>query len=271
MGYQLGVDLGTTFTAAAIANGQPPTMLGLGNRAMQIPSVLFLQPDGEFLAGEAAERRGAVDPSRVAREFKRRIGDHVPLLVAGTPHSAQSLTAHLLRYVVDAATERQGERPSRVTVTYPASWGAYRQELLEQVISLADIGDAQTCPEPTAAAVQYAAQTRLPVGARVAIYDLGGGTFDVCVLEKTEDGFAILGSPEGIEQLGGVDFDEALFRKVLSDVGAQGDRLDLKDPTTASSLVRLRRDCVDAKESLSADIDTVLPITLPGINYVRRG
>ena len=225
-----------------------------------VSSSLARQPNVEA----PSTRLGLLD------EFKRRIGDHVPLLVAGTPHSAQSLTAHLLRYVVEAATERMGERPSRVTVTYPASWGAYRQELLEQVIALADIGDAQTCAEPTAAAVQYAAQTRVPVGARVAIYDLGGGTFDVCILEKTGSGFAILGSPEGIEQLGGVDFDEALFRKVLADLGDPATRLDVNDPTTMSSLVRLRRDCVDAKESLSSDSDTVVPITLPGINTSVR-
>src|SRR5690349_10971930 len=90
MGYRLGVDLGTTFTAAAMRNGGPPSMLGLGNRALQIPSVLYLQEDGQFLVGEAAERRGATDPARVVREFKRRIGDPIPLMVAGTPFSAQA-------------------------------------------------------------------------------------------------------------------------------------------------------------------------------------
>ena len=93
MGYRLGVDLGTTFTAAAtydLGSGKPPSMLGLGNRALQIPSVLFLQEDGQFLIGEAAERKGSVDPARVVREFKRRMGDPVPLLVAGTPFSPQA-------------------------------------------------------------------------------------------------------------------------------------------------------------------------------------
>ena len=64
-----------------------PTVIGLGNRALQIPSVLFLKPDGEFLVGEAAERRGLTEPDRLAREFKRRIGDHVPIMVAGSPFS----------------------------------------------------------------------------------------------------------------------------------------------------------------------------------------
>ena len=75
MSYQLGVDLGTTFTAAAVANGMPPTMTGLGNRALQIPSVLFLAEDGKMLVGQPAERRGLAQPDRVGPEFKRRIGD----------------------------------------------------------------------------------------------------------------------------------------------------------------------------------------------------
>ena len=109
MPYRLGVDLGTTFTAAAVADGSTePTVIGLGNRALQIPSVLFLKPEGEFLVGEAAERRGLTEPDRLAREFKRRIGDHVPIMVAGAPFSPQALTAHLLRWVVDRRDRADG-------------------------------------------------------------------------------------------------------------------------------------------------------------------
>lgn len=264
MGYRLGVDLGTTFTAAAMRNGGPPSMLGLGNRALQIPSVLYLQEDGEFLVGEAAERRGATDPARVVREFKRRIGDPIPLMVAGTPFSAQALSARLLSSVVATATERRGAAPDEIVLTYPANWGAYKRELVDQVISLADVGPAVTCPEPQAAAIQYAAQAQLRAGDRVAVYDLGGGTFDVCVLEKTGDGFTILGNPEGIEQLGGVDFDEAVFQHVVRALGPAMEDLDLDSPEGRTALTRLRRDCVEAKEALSTDVDTTVPVTLPG-------
>ena len=95
MGYVLGVDLGTTYTAAATwdpADGAA-RMLGLGNRALQIPSVLYRQPDGTFLVGEPAERRGTSDPANVVREFKRRIGDHVPIVIGTIPYSPQALTA----------------------------------------------------------------------------------------------------------------------------------------------------------------------------------
>ena len=270
MSYHLGIDLGTTFTAAATANGGPPTMLGLGNRAMQIPSVLFLQEDGDFLVGEPAERRGVVDPSRVAREFKRRLGDHVPLLVAGTPFSAEALLGRLLAWVVAAATERMGEPPETIIVTHPANWGPYKRELLGQTIALADVGAAITCPEPQAGAVQYAAQARVAVGDRIAVYDLGGGTFDVCVLQKTSTGFAILGAPDGIEHLGGIDFDEALFGFVRSALGDRLNDFDPDDPAVRTGVARLRRDCVEAKEALSSDVDTTVPVSLPGLSTTVR-
>jgi len=107
-------------------------VLGLGNRAMQIPSVLYLRPEGGFLVGEAAEARSAAEPDRIVREFKRRIGDPVPILVAGSPFSAEVLTARLLSYVVGVAAERQGGPPDSITVAHPANWGSYKMDLLRQ-------------------------------------------------------------------------------------------------------------------------------------------
>jgi len=271
MGYGLGVDLGTTYTAAAsIDRDGGPVMLGLGNRALQIPSVIYVQPDGEVLVGEAAERRGAADPDRLAREFKRRIGDHVPILIAGTPYSAQALTARLLGWVLARAGERLGEAPERVMLTHPANWGEYKLDLLRQAATLADLSDAELCPEPVAAALQYASRTRVSDGDRIAVYDLGGGTFDVSVLAKTPDGFTILGTPDGIEHLGGIDFDEAVFRRVLDDVGIDLTSIDRDDKALLVRLARLRRDCVEAKEALSSDVDTVVTVSLPGRDTTVR-
>src|SRR4051812_10331247 len=211
MGYRLGVDLGTTYTAAAVDVEGRLEMLALGNRALQVPSVLFIKEDGEVLVGEAAERRGVVEPSRVVREFKRRIGDSVPLMVGGAPYSPQALVARLLSWVVRFATERQGGAPDHVTVTHPANWGPFKYELLQQAITLAGLSDVATCTEPEAAAITYASRTSVAEGERLAVYDLGGGTFDAAVLTRDSAGFRLLGSPEGIEHLGGIDFDAAVF------------------------------------------------------------
>ena len=270
MPYRLGVDLGTTFTAAAVANGAAPAMVGLGNRALQVPSVLFLQPDGGFLVGEPAERRGLTEPDRVVREFKRRMGDPVPILIAGSPYSPQALAATMLRWVVQSTTERMGDAPHEVVLTHPANWGPYKLELLDQVVALADLPTARLLPEPLAAATQYAASAHVAPGDKLAVYDLGGGTFDVCVVEKTGTGFQVLGTPEGIEHLGGIDFDEGMIRLVLDALSGKFESLDQGDPSVIAGLARLRRDCVDAKEALSSDTEVVLPVSLPGLNTSVR-
>jgi molecular chaperone DnaK len=262
MGYRLGVDIGTTYTAAAIYRNGTSEMLGLGNRAMQIPSVLYLRPEGGFLVGEAAEARSAAEPGRVVREFKRRIGDPVPILVAGSPFSAEALTARLLSYVVGVAVERQGGPPDSITVSHPANWGSYKMDLLRQAFLLADLTDVATCSEPEAAAITYASRQRVDDGACIAVYDLGGGTFDAAVLRNTAGHFTVLGTPEGIEHLGGVDFDEAVFQHVLRSAGIDLRSLDPEDPQLVFALDRLRRDCVAAKEALSTDTEAVVAVAV---------
>ncbi len=268
--YRLGVDLGTTYTAAAVNVEGRVEMLALGNRALQVPSVLFIKEDGEVLVGEAAERRGAIEPTRVAREFKRRIGDPVPLVVGGAPYSPQTLAARLLSWVVGVAAERQGGPPGHVTVTHPANWGPFKYDLLQQAIALAGLRDVATCTEPEAAAITYASRTWVAEGERIAVYDLGGGTFDAAVLTRDGGGFRLLGSPEGIEHLGGIDFDAAVFHHVLTSLGEAGQGLDDRDEATVVGLARLRRDCVEAKEALSEDTETVIPVVLPGVNTSVR-
>ena len=163
-----------------------------------------------------------------------------------------------------------GEQPAEVILTHPANWGPFRLELLEQVAVMAGVGPVRRCTEPEAAAAQYAAQNRVAPGDRVAVYDLGGGTFDACVLEKTETGFRALGTPEGVEHLGGVDFDEAVLRHVLTALGPGAAGLDPDDPAVTVGLARLRRDCVEAKEALSTDVDTLVPVALPGMTTTVR-
>src|SRR3712207_2978298 len=130
MTYALGVDIGTTFSAAAVARGDRIEVVGLGDRSQTIPSVVVMRDDGEVLVGEAAERRFAVEPSRGAREFKRRLGDPVPLILGGTPYGADALTGHVLRAVVARTAQLEGEPPAVTAITHPASWGPYKVELL---------------------------------------------------------------------------------------------------------------------------------------------
>ena len=263
MGYQLGVDLGTTYTAAAVIRNGRAEVATLGTRSLEIPSVVLLRSDGEMLIGEAAERRSPTEPDRFAREFKRRMGDPTPILLGGSPFSAHALTARLLRGVVKVVTDREGGPPDQIVVTCPANWGDYKRDLLDQAVRQADVGRVSVATEPEAAAVHYASTTRVAPGEIVAVYDLGGGTFDAAVLRNTGAGFELLGDPRGIEQLGGVYFDEAVFAWVVDHMAEAFAQLDPDDPGAMAAVARLRRDCVEAKESLSWDTDTAIAVALP--------
>lgn len=270
MPYHLGVDLGTTYTAAAIFEGGRATVTDLSSRTATMPSIVFLDTDGTFLVGDAAIRRAATEPARAAQQFKRRFGDTTPLFLGGSPFSADALTAELLKSVIELVTSQQGGPPSSVALTYPANWGGYKLELLEQAIRQANLSDVTTMTEPEAAVLHYAQLERVPTGAVVAVFDLGGGTFDAAVVRKTENGTEFLGRPEGIERLGGIDFDDAIFAFVREHLAGSMDELNLDDPTTRTALERLRRECTEAKEALSADEAASIPVFLPNVQTTIR-
>jgi len=271
--YALGIDLGTTFTAAATWRDGRAEVASLGSRTAAIPSVVLLREDRTVLTGETANRRALSEPDRVAREFKRRLGDTTPILLGGTPYSAEQLTARLLHAVVDEVAAREGGPSASLCVSHPANWGPYKTDLLRQAVRIADLPPSTVVglvSEPEAAAAFYARQQRIALGAIVAVYDLGGGTFDAAVLRKTEAGFDILGQPEGIERLGGIDFDAAVFAHVAQAIGGKLAELDEDDPAALTAVARLREECTDAKEALSADTDVAIPVLLPNLSTEVR-
>ncbi len=263
-GYDLGVDFGTTFTAAAVRRDGRVEVAHLGDRAAAVPTVLYVGEDGEWLYGEPANRRGLETPERVAREFKRRIGDPAPIILGGSPYSADALAAKLLAWVVSTVSAQQGGPPASITLTYPARWGPYKQDLLRQAADRAGLGAVTLRGEPEAAALSYASASRMEPGSTIAVYDLGGGTFDATVLRKTADGFETLGEPQGIERLGGIDFDEAVFDHVSKELGGALDAADPLDREIAAAAARLRAECVEAKEALSSDTAATITVTVPG-------
>jgi actin-like ATPase involved in cell morphogenesis len=269
-GYGLGIDIGTTYTAAAVARDGRADIVSLGTRAAVVPSVVFVTEDGRFLTGEAAEARAVDDASRVARGFKRRLGDSTPMLVGGTPCSAESLYAAMVRDVVALVTEREGGPPDAITLTHPANWGPFKLDLLQQAARLAGLDAVSFLREPDAAATQYASMQRLEDGEIVAVYDFGGGTFDAAVLQRRGDGFVVRGEPEGIERLGGIDIDEAVFGHVRDVIGPQLDALDADDDGVRRALVRLREECTLAKERLSTDTDVSINVLLPNVSTTIR-
>lgn len=268
MTYRLGIDLGTTYTAAAVERNDKVTMATLGTRTPEIPTVVAFPEGGETLIGETAARRALTDPEVVAREFKRRVGDPVPIILNGTPRSPESLMASVLRHVLATVTDLQGAKPDDVIVTHPASWGPYKTEQLQQIFQLAGCDGAKPMTEPEAAARHYAARERVASGEVVAVFDFGGGTFDAAVLEHTSGGsYQLLGEASGIERLGGVDIDQAVFHHVIEELSI--DLGSLEDSSaTRVAIARLRADCTTAKEALSTDNATAIPVMF-GSDYAE--
>ena len=274
MTYRLGIDLGTTFTAAAVLrDGERPEALVLGERAAAVPSVVFLEETGRVLFGEAAEQRAPDAPERVARHFKRRIGDEVPLVLGATTEDrteyfAHDLAAAVIAWVVALATSREGARPLEIAVTHPASWTERKLDLFRGALQAQNLPPVTLITEPEAAAVGYARTGLIPHPATVAVYDLGGGTLDVAVLARTADGgFVRRGTPSGVDGLGGVDFDDAILLRVFAAVDAESwagfDGAEVQ-PDVLRALVQLRGASVAAKETLSAEPRTTITVALDG-------
>ncbi|WP_248304234.1 Hsp70 family protein [Actinomycetospora sp. TBRC 11914] len=276
--YDLGIDLGTTFTAAAVRceprPGAPESgvrVVGLEHGTVQVPSVLLVDDDGALRVGADAEERAPSAPQRVVREFKRRLGDDTPIVVGGESFSADGVAAEMVRWTADRVAETHGAEPRRLAVAHPAGWGAYRRRVFTEALAEVGLHDVVLLTEPEAAAAAHAAAGRLPLGRTVAVYDLGGGTFDAAVVHGVAAspsypvGLKVLGRGQGLEALGGIDFDEALFWHVCSELGGAVAALDPADPDTVRAVAGLRRACVAAKETLSVDTEAVVDVRLPNV------
>jgi len=265
--YCLAVDLGTTYSAAAIYRNGQVELCMLGVSSPTLPSVVLLRADGAVLVGEAAERRGVAEPGRVAREFKRRLGDPAPLILGGTPYGADALTGHLLRAIVAIVAEREGEQPAKVVLTHPVNYGPYKLDMLREAARLAGITAAQLqlLPEPVAAAVSYASRQRVEIGSIFAVYDFGGGTFDAALLRRSDRGFEVIGQPEGMERFGGIDIDAAMLAFVDGRLDGAISALDETNLDILKDISALREACRRAKETLSLDTDAEIRVQMPNL------
>lgn len=160
-----------------------------------------------------------------------------------------------------------------MAVTHPAGRGPHKVESLRTALTAHAVESALLLSEPQAAAVGYAAAERVEPGAVVAVYDFGGGTFDAAVVRKAAGGvLELLGTPQGLERLGGLDLDEAVFEHVRAAIGPAWEALDPADPAVFAAVAGLRRECTSAKEALSHDTEVLVPVRLPGAHtQVRLG
>ncbi|HZE38541.1 MAG TPA: Hsp70 family protein, partial [Stackebrandtia sp.] len=175
-----------------------------------LPSAVYLSSDGQMLVGRDAERNARMDPARFEPNPKRRIDD-TTIFLGDQELPVPRVMAYVLERVVSEAKRQLGGPPEAVRMTHPARWGERRRNLLVEAARLAGLPKPQLIPEPVGAASYFTSVlgTAVPVGRSLAIYDLGGGTFDATVVRRTQTGFEVL-SEEGLSDVGGLDFDHGM-------------------------------------------------------------
>ncbi|MFU8853954.1 Hsp70 family protein [Micromonospora sp. SL1-18] len=259
MPYVLGMDIGSTNTGAAVARWRGetwarPEMIALDVRSTVVPSVLHLSPDGSLTVGEPV----AADPERTARDFVRRIGDDVPLLLGGEPCPPQTLIAELAMWVVEQVSAREGGLAEAVVLSHPAAWGPHRRELLQRALWELGLGNVTLLPRTVTVAENHAARG-FP-GTTAAVYALGGNTFEGALVRRSPSGtYETFGLPQGLEPLGGADFDEALAEHVRAVL-----RRDFADTAPRETTLRgLLPECERVKRELAVSTEADVILALP--------
>ena len=251
MRYGLGVDLGTATVGAAVLGPEGVEPVVLGERSVR-PARGRARHARTGRCSPATPPSGgrSYAPQCTARSLRRALREPDPVLLDGRPYQVVDLLAAILRDVVaTVAIERQAT-PDLVTLTRPATWGRARVAQLAEVAARAGVPGAAIVTDAQAAVVHYAAEGRLPLGGRVAVFDFGGGGFEAAVLALEPDGVHLVGPPEGIEPLGGVDIDRLLLNFLDARLGGPLAGLDPLDGRGATLRERNRAECCLAKEQL---------------------
>ncbi|MBC9820538.1 Hsp70 family protein [Terrabacter sp. MAHUQ-38] len=270
--YVLAIDFGTSNTCASIRRGDgAPTTLRLGYSTNAMPSAVLLRGD-ELLVGDDASRLAGLDPAAFERTPKRRLGPP-SMLLGGTVVDPVDLVAAVLRRTLDAARmQSRGAAPDSVVITHPAAWGAHLTALLLEAATRAgaDPDTTSLLPEPLAAAWRHAAGGAVSSGERLAVVDFGGGTFDVAHLRAAGNGNAldiIVGDFDGIDPLGGDDFDGYIERWVREQLAAEGrqDLLEALDSDEGlAARLTTRDEITRAKHALSHHASAPVLVTVAG-------
>jgi hypothetical protein len=272
----LAIDFGTSNTVAALSvDDQAPRTVTFDASPL-LPSAVFVAPDGTVVTGREAQRQARLDPTRYEANPKRRIDDG-EVLLGDRVVSVVDLIAAVLRTVgTEVRRQLGGAAPDQIRLTHPAQWGATRQNTLVTSARSAGLGTHLVLlPEPVAAAAQFTQLPgrTLPPGGSVAIYDLGGGTFDIAVVGRAREHsgsgaeFHVL-AEGGLADLGGLDFDQAVLDHVgrttsVVDPARWQQILRPVDPAGRRSARALADDVRAAKETLSRYPQTDIPLPDP--------
>ena len=263
MAKVVGIDLGTTNSVVAVMEGQTPTVIANSEGSRTTPSVVAFTKTGERLVGQLAKRQAVTNPERTIKSVKREIGTDFKFKVDGKDYTPQEISAMILQKLVNDASTYLGERVTKAVITVPAYFGDAQRQATKDAGRIAGLEVLRIINEPTAAALAYGLEKK--GNETILVWDLGGGTFDVSILE-VGDGVFEVKSTNGDPRLGGDDYDERIVTWMV-DQFRREQGIDLGNDKQA--MQRLTEAAEKAKIELSSIVQT--NINLPFITADANG
>lgn len=262
MGKVLGIDLGTTNSCVSVMSGNSPEIIINAEGYRTTPSVVAFTKDGSRLVGSGAKRQAAVNAERTIFSIKRYMGSDYRKKVDKTIYSPQEISALILKKLKSDAKDFLGEEVTDAVITVPAYFNDAQRQATKDAGRIAGLNVLRIINEPTAAALAYGLDNGQPQ--KILVYDLGGGTFDVSIIEIGDDVIEVL-STSGDNHLGGDDFDDRIVAELIERFKVT-DGINLsKDP---AAMQRLREEAEKAKKELSTAMHA--HINLPFIAVVKN-
>ena len=263
MAKTIGIDLGTTNSVVAVMEGGKPTVIANAEGSRTTPSIVAFSKSGERLVGQLAKRQAIVNPDRTIASIKRHMGDNYKVDIDGKDYTPQEISSMILRKLADDASKYLGEKVTSAVITVPAYFNDAQRQATKDAGKIAGLDVLRIVNEPTAAALAYGLEKEK--SEKVLVFDLGGGTFDVSVLEIGDGVHEVL-STSGDTHLGGDDFDQKVMDWICEEFKKQ-EGIDLKGDKQA--MQRVKEAAEKAKCELSSVFET--NINLPFITADANG
>ena len=263
MAKTIGIDLGTTNSVVAVMEGGKPTVIANAEGTRTTPSIVGFTKTGERLVGQLAKRQAILNPDKTIASIKRHMGEDYKKNIDGKDYTPQEISAMILRKLADDASTYLGEKVTSAVITVPAYFNDAQRQATKDAGKIAGLDVLRIVNEPTAAALAYGLEKEN--AEKVLVFDLGGGTFDVSILEIGDGVHEVL-STSGDTHLGGDDFDEKIMKWICEEFKKQ-EGIDLSNDKQA--MQRIKEAAEKAKCELSSVFETT--INLPFITADANG
>ena len=263
MGKIIGIDLGTTNSCVAVMEGGEPTVITNADGARTTPSVVAFKKDGERLVGEQAKRQAVTNAEGTVSSIKRHMGTDYKVTINDKSYTPQAISAMILQKLKADAESYLGEKVTEAVITVPAYFNDAQRQATKDAGKIAGLDVKRIINEPTAAALAYGLDNEKEQ--KIMVYDLGGGTFDVSVIEIGDGVIEVLAT-NGDNKLGGDDFDKKVMDYMVADFKSKTG-IDLSNDKMA--MERIKAEAEDAKKKLSSS--TQVEINIPFITANEQG